>query len=334
MRRSCLLLIIVSTVLMWAAPALEAFAEKRIMVIHSYHLEHVSMFKRNSGLQKILNPVQDIHVKYFYMDTKRKSGLVWKQQVAKLAHAKIAAFKPDIIILFDDNAQKYVAPKYLNLNHPQIVFAGVNGEPEAYGYPALNATGILERTYPDQTLSMLAKIDSNIKKVVCLSDDSATANGVVKFMRANKMPLEIEAFEQPKTFHEWKEVALRYERDPNVHAFLVPLYHTVKVLENSDARVPPNEVMRWMTENIRKPIAGLYPFSTQDGALCAITVDLTEHGVVAAKMALRILNGEKAGHIPIEKNNDGYVILNAQTAKRLGIFIPGEIRKIADKIIE
>lgn len=334
MKRYQIVAIVLSLTMIWTTPVLAKLTGKRILVIHSYHLKHVSMPKRNQGLQNIFKAAPGVNVKYFYMDTKRKSSTAWKERVSRMALKEISAYKPDVIIPFDDNAQKYVATRYLNHDRPQIVFAGVNGEPDAYGYPASNATGILERTYPDQTLSLLSKIDPDIKQVVCLTDDSATSNGVIAYIASNRMPLEIKAFEQAGTFKEWKHLVLKYDKDPEVQAFLIPLYHTVKKSSGSNMRMEPAKVMEWTVKNITKPIGGLWPFATKDGALCAVTVDLTEHGRVSAEMALRVLNGEKAGDIPIIKNQDGYVILNNRSAKRLQVMIPFEILQVADRIIE
>lgn len=291
------------------------------------------MPKRNNGLHLVLDDVSEVLMHFFYMDTKRKSSLSWKKEIGMAAQRRINELKPDVVIAFDDNAQKFVTSKYQGAATPQFVFAGVNGEPEDYGFPASNVTGILERVYPDQSLAMLAMINPKIKRVVCISDDSATSNGVIAYIKANKMPLEIVAYEQPVTLTAWKQTVLKYQRDASVDAFLIPLYQTVKSAPNGD-RVAPREVMQWTVKNITKPVSGLWPFATRDGALCAVTVDLNEHGIVAAGMALRILSGEKAGQIPIVKNQDGFVILNIQAAKRISMHLPYEILQAADKIIE
>lgn len=178
---------------------------------------------------------------------------------------------------------------------------------------------------------MLAMINPAIKRVVCISDDSATSDGVIAYIKANKMPLEIVAYEQPVTFSAWKRVVRKYTKDPSVDALLIPLYQTVKSDEGGD-RVKPSTVMEWTVKNNSKPVAGLWPFATREGALCAVKVDLKEHGIVAANMALQILNGKKAGEIPIVKNQYGYVILNIRTANRLGVLIPYEIVQAADKL--
>lgn len=306
---------------------------KRILVVHSYDPNHVSMPKRNGGLKKVFKSAPGIEVEYFYMDTKRQSALEWKNKIGKAVRDRIASYNPDVVIAFDDNALKYALKPYIGSEALQVVVAGINGEPEDYGLPASNVTGILERTYPNQTLSMLAMIDPAIKKVVYISDDSTTADGVITYIQSYKMPIEIVGFEQPATFKAWKQIIRKYENDASVHAFLIPLYQTVKA-DQGETRIKPAEVMNWTVNNVSKPVAGLWPFATKDGALCAVTVDLTEHGIVAAQMALQILEGEKAGQIPIVKNKDGFVILNTKSAERLDMLIPFEIIQAADRILE
>lgn len=92
--------------------------------------------------------------------------------------------------------------------------------------------------------------------------------------------------------------------------------------------------MNWTVDNVKKPVVGLWPFSTDDGALCAVVVDPREHGRVAAEMARQIMNGKKAGEIPVKGNKQGYVIVNVKTAQKLGMDVPFNIIESAQKIIE
>jgi len=54
--------------------------------------------------------------------------------------------EPDVLIAVDDNAQKYAAKYFVNHPRIKIVFSGINGSVQPYGYDtANNVTGILER---------------------------------------------------------------------------------------------------------------------------------------------------------------------------------------------
>jgi ABC-type uncharacterized transport system substrate-binding protein len=279
---------------------------------------------------------EGIEYKTFYMDTKRKGSKAWKEKSAKAAQAVLEGFKPDVVITVDDNAQAFFAKKLVAGNQIQIVFNGVNADPEKYGFPAENASGILERTYADQSLGLLQQIIPGLSKVAYMADDSATASLVTPRIQAQansgKLPVEVVGWERPATFSQWQQVAQKYNADSTVDAFLIPLYHTVK--KEDGTTMKPSDVMAWTVANTGKPIIGLWPFSTNDGALCAVVVDPSEHGQVAAQMAVKIANGKKAGDLPVVVNKQGYVIINAKTAQKLGVQVPYEVIASANKVIE
>ena len=92
--------------------------------------------------------------------------------------------------------------------------------------------------------------------------------------------------------------------------------------------------MKWTVANTHKPIVGLWPFSAEDGAICAVVVDPKEHGSAAALMAKQIISGKSAADLPMVVNKNGFVILNLIAATRKKIEVPFEVMLSADKIIE
>ncbi len=322
---------IASCIMLFAA--LPAFG--RILVIHSYHQEYDWVQGINEGLASILSSGQDL--RFFYMDTKRRPDMKSKLSAAREAKKRIKEYKPEVVIAVDDNAQAHVVREYVGSSPIQFVFCGVNEDPDKYNYPSANITGILERAYTKQVLQMLKKVKPEISNIVWISDDSPTAYGVLprvrKLSESKALPLNITEYIRLATFDRWKKTIATYEKDAQVHAYLIPLYHTIKNRGGHNS-VLPSKVMQWTVENTTKPIIGFWPFSTDDGALCAVVVDPFEHGKVAALMAKRILSGKKASEIPLVTNKNGYVIINLKTADRLGIDIPFEVIQSADRIIE
>jgi len=307
----------------------------RVLVVHSYHEDYDWV----QGINLALNASFKSGVEYriFYMDTKRRPDEAWKKRAAANAKRAIAEYAPTVVIAVDDNAQKYVAKDYVGRSKIQFVFCGVNANPKAYGYPSSNATGILERAYPKQVLEMLRRINPEIKNVIWVSDDSQTTRGVLPRVKhkadSNELPLRILDYTKPSNLSQWKSTIRRYNKNPEVHAFLIPLYHTVKN-SSGEKSVIASAVMEWTAKNTTKPIVGFWPFSTDDGALCAVAVDPHEHGKVAALMAKQILSGKAASDIPMVVNKNGFAIVNLKTAHRLNIDVPFEVIQSADKIIE
>jgi putative tryptophan/tyrosine transport system substrate-binding protein len=69
--------------------------------------------------------------------------------------------------------------------------------------------------------------------------------------------------------------------------------------------------------------------SIKAGAVAGLSVDYRAVGREGAKLAARILRGEKAGSIPIKLMTEGNLELNRASADRLGITIPPELRQQA-----
>jgi ABC-type uncharacterized transport system substrate-binding protein len=312
-----------------------ALCGNRVLVVHSYYEDFDWVQGINKGIRENLK--SDLEYQTFYMDTKRHPNIEWKKKSAREAAELLKTYHPQVVITVDDNAQRFFAHDYVGKSPIQFVFCGVNEEPEKYGYPAANVTGILERTYAAQVLGLLKRIYPKASNVAWVSDFSPTSVGVrtrvEKLARLNKLPLNIVAYKQPVTFEAWRTTIEALDRDPGVQAFLIPLYHTVTAKSDGQSMLPA-DVMAWTVKKTSKPIVGFWPFSADDGALCAVAVDPYEHGKVAALMARQILSGKKAGDLPIVTNRNGYVILNLNTANKLGIEIPFEVIQSADRIIE
>ncbi len=307
----------------------------RILIVHSYHPQFDWVQGVNKGIKDNLRT--DLEYRIFYMDTKRHPNPEWKFKAAQEAWELLKTYHPQVVIAVDDNAQSLFVHKYVGKSPIQFVFCGVNEEPEKYGYPAANVTGILERTYPAQVLGLLKKIYPKVFNVAWVSDYSPTSSGVLsrvqRLARLGKLPLNIVAYKQPATFDQWRNTIELFDRDPKVQAFLIPLYHTVR-LGPAGQSMLPSDVMAWTVNKTSKPIVGFWPFSADDGALCAVAVDPYEHGKVAALMARQILSGKKTSDLPIVVNQNGYVILNLKTANKLGVDVPFEVIQSADRIIE
>jgi putative ABC transport system substrate-binding protein len=72
--------------------------------------------------------------------------------------------------------------------------------------------------------------------------------------------------------------------------------------------------------------------SIKAGAVAGYSVDYRDVGREGAKLAARILNGERAGNIPVKLLTKGNLELNETSAERLGLNLPDEIRKLAKTV--
>jgi putative ABC transport system substrate-binding protein len=70
------------------------------------------------------------------------------------------------------------------------------------------------------------------------------------------------------------------------------------------------------------------------GALASKGFNYYKHGLQAGQIVCRILKGEVAANIPVEFQKDLELYVNLKAAKEMGIKVPAEVIKSADKVIE
>lgn len=309
--------------------------EDRILVVHSYHETYDWVAEIDKAIKAELK-TGDVDCRFFYMDTKRKPTEAWKIQSAKKAKQLVRKIKPQVVIAADDNAQGYFVREYVNNSPIQFVFCGVNDKPEKYGYPADNVTGILEREYTAQTFSVLKTLMPNVQKVAVVIDNSTTAQAIrpriLSQISTLGQKISLGGYFSPETFSAWKKEIITLNQTPEIDALLIPLYHTVRQ-DGKATSVASKQVLNWTIAHFDKPVVGLWPFIIKDGGLLAVTVNPHEHGRVAAQMAKKILSGTKTADIPIQVNQEGYVIVNLKGKEHYAFDPSVDIDQIADLVL-
>jgi len=300
----------------------------KVLLVDSYHAGYPWSDAIVRGVHMAAGG-ERVQIEVFHMDTKRRTDEAWKQQAGIQANEIVAQWQPDVIIASDDNAQRYFASAYAGKERPAVVFCGVNAEPNAYGYPAPNVTGILERPHFAESLHMLGQLLPHASRIAIISDDSETSTGAIAYMTDPPSPWRIVSCERPHTFDEWQEAVKRAQDQAD--AIAVYMYHTVK-RHGQELSMEPKEVMAWTVTNSRIPLVGFFIFAVDDGTLCGYLESGAEHGFKAGRMALEVLHGHKPSEIPIVTALEGYSMINVATARRLGITIPGGVLDTAQII--
>lgn len=84
----------------------------------------------------------------------------------------------------------------------------------------------------------------------------------------------------------------------------------------------------------RWPVSAETPAWAQAGALLTYAADFSENFRRSAHYVHRILNGSKPGDLPLEQPRKFEMVINAKTAKALGIVIPESVLLQASRVIE
>ncbi len=304
----------------------------RILVVHSYHQdqqEHV--VEMDKGIAEALSGV-DCQLRSFYMDSKRHTDEQWKRRAGQQAKKILEDYRPEVVLAMDDNAQKYFAKDYAGKpGPPWFVFSGVNKEPEEYGYPAVNVTGVLERPNVLESIDLLLKIQPQVKRILIMADKSATTDPLIAYCKTLSLPVSVVAYEQPLTIGQWKAALEKYHGQ--IDAVGLYVLRTITRSATDPTKVPEQELIQMINATYHLPTIGFFDSAAESGVLCGVSVSMREQGLAAGRIAKAILAGKRPAEFQLRPTDQGRIQLNLRTAEFLGIQIPYSTIKRAEVVI-
>jgi len=286
-------------------------------VVFSYEPDYLWEVEIREGLEKVLG--QHAQLTLFYMNTKvdLNNGPV----KAAEAYEIFKSLQPDGVISVDDNAQEmFVVPYLKNKTTVPVVFCGVNADPEVYGFPAENVTGILERYHFEETLALNRQLAGKTDRFVVMVNRSPLADLVVKQLERDKNGLSAEllAVLQPETLSEALEMVKEYRHQ----ADLLMLLTLKGIVDGQGQPVGDVEAISNVATAFNKPTAATAEFVIKSGVLSGVLASGQEQGRQAAFMLKEALRGISLKDIPVTRNYQGKRMINVTVMKQLGI-VPG-----------
>jgi ABC-type uncharacterized transport system substrate-binding protein len=346
-----LFFVCIAAYLVWSA-----IHRPRVLVLQSYGLDYAWTRDVNESIKKGFFG-KPFDVQYHFMDTKTHSDPEFKYIAGSRARKRINNWKPDVLIAVDDNAQSLVAvcymdPKKVDIDklrsaknpavraifgqcrkeHPdlKIVFVGIGAEPDDYGYKGQdNVTGILERMdLPAllETINLIARVQKKSRMVVAAPIDDSTSgiynlDGLLKLKReAAPYGITIQP-QQIKTFAQWKKMVERANKQADL--FLISNYHTIKCDSGPKSkRVSPSDLINWTEAHSSLPGVGGWGFYVADGGMLSVAVSPFEQGEVAARLAIKIIEGATPASLPVETTHQSIIFMRQALTKYNNISLP------------
>jgi len=295
------------------------YAGKKVLYINSYH----AGYAWSDGIERGIRSrflIEDLWFKTHYMDAKRERSPEALDAAASDAIEAIEKLQPDIVIVSDDIAAKYVLePHYKNANLP-FVYCGINWDASVYGLPFENTTGMLEINLVESLVDLLSEYASG-KRMGFLSIDSLSGHRTLEHYQ-HVLKREFEQAYFVNTVAEWESKFIDLQQQVDYMILENPIgienwsEPGAKLFVNQQVRIP-----------IGSAQAGLASLS-----LITIAKIPEEQGWWAAEQALKILRGTSPADIPESKNRQGKLFANLEIAHKLGVTLSVEILQIAEII--
>ena len=286
-----------------------------ILVVESYHAE----YQWDIGYKKALTEylANDHQLSYFEMDTKRVAKEKYLHR-AELAWDNYKKIQPDLVILGDDNALKYLGPLLAKTDTP-VVYLGINNNPRNYQISqARNITGVLERPLIKRSVMSIGTMLPKTKRLLILFDSGNTAHTLIENIFNNESITTISDIQvEIKLIQEWEiwqsqvEAASANQFD----AIVIGLFHTLR--DKNELHIPADKALSWTSQNSPLPVFALWDFAVgKNKAIGGLVLQAYHQGVAAAQLAQKILSGIPPHRLrPITATNGSYLFSQAELDK-------------------
>lgn len=305
-------------------PAAVYAQQKSILVVESYNAEYSWDASYKKALQDNLGAKYKLE--FFEMDTKRLST-DQHQKMSDLAWKKYLDLKPDLVVLGDDAALKYLANRFIETKTP-VVFLGINNNPRTYiTTPAKNFTGVLERPLLKRSIANLHELLPAAKKVLVLFDNDLTAQVVKKESFYDKGSIDVGGITVDLrllgTLDAWHETILSTKGQYD--AIIIGLYQAVKNTDGTPAN--PEELITWASKNTPVPPFAFWDFGVgANKSIGGLVLDGKSMGESASVMVKKILEeGATPSSIIFDFNNRGLFLFSKAQLTKWKLTLPKDI---------
>lgn len=282
--------------------------KKKIVYINSYHQGHPSSDEIMQGFMDHI-PADSFEVRAWYMDTKRNPSEEYIRKKALELLDSINSVNPDILVVSDDDAVKYiVAPNLKRLQMP-MVFCGVNWTDREYHLPSSQVTGILEILPVADAVNKLKAFYPDALKVLVLNENTTTSRKEREILDTLFQRAGLSAgFTLVDNFDQWKTAFVAGNRDYDM--IYISTHAAIKGWN-------PEEATAFVRENIQVPVFTCEDFM-MSYAVFGVTKIAGEHGIWAAQTTKRILSGSAPADFPVTRNRESNIWINKRLSEIIG----------------
>lgn len=287
--------------------------KKKIVYVNSYHQEFPPSKQITEGVYETLSS-DSFNIVSFFMDTKRNpSEASISTRAAKILDS-IRMEHPDLLIVSDDNAVKYLIEPYFQNDPLPIVFCGVNWTADQYDLSDCNVTGVIELLPVRQAMQVLKSYYPSMQNLLVLNENTTTSRKTKPLLDTLLVDLGISVTQMlVDDFEGWKSAFI--EGNLSFDGIYLQTRGAIKNWEHDEA-------LRIIDEHIKVPL-----FTCEDFMMPYVVLGFTqvskEQGIRAAEMAKRILSGTNPADIPISQNTMTKIWINSGLAEKIE-FTPNE----------
>lgn len=292
---------------------------KTVLFLNSYHEGYKWSDDIYDGIKSVFNASDfNIDIQVEYMDTQRVIDSQYIQSLFGTYQYKFKNRQFDLIISSDDAAYNFLFD-YADKLFPNtpIVFCGVNHFEKDLLNDHPLFTGVVEGFDIGDTIDTALKLHPNADKIYYVDDDTTTGIAIMK-----EFSLVMPEYENKVDFvrldgENLEEIVKNAEALPENSIILFLIYF----LDNAGNHYEYNEAISRIEQGSSVPIYGVWDFTLGYGIVGGKLTSGFYQGETAAKIATRVLNGEKPTEIPVVTEKTTHYEYDYLQMKKFGILV-------------
>jgi ABC-type uncharacterized transport system substrate-binding protein len=316
-----LLIIFIATIFQDCSPGNNQ--KKTVTYINSFHRGHPSSDDIMDGILENF-PLDSFEIDTYFMDTKRNPSREYIEKRANQLFDTIMAIEPDILLVSDDNAVKYIVQPHLKALKMPIVFCGVNWTDAEYDLPPGKVTGMLEILPVANMILTMRSYYPAMDKLLFLSENTTTSRKEKQILDTlfSRAGVSV-THELVADFDQWKDVFKAANQEFDI--IYLPTNGAIKGWDREEAK-------DFINQHIQVPVVTTEDFM-MPYAVFGLTKVAKEQGIWVAVTAKKILAGSSLTDFPVTRNKQSTYWINTSLAKKIG-FEPDSVLLSKSKIVK
>lgn len=288
-------------------------AKQAILAIHSYHQEHIWTGFLKQGIDDVLANNDNVIVYHEYLDAKRYPQLSHHHQFFTYLEKKYVNTPLNVVMVSDDAALLFLTEKSASfISNLPVVYSGINKVSEEL-LNKKNHTGVFENRDIATTIFDIKRLTKTNALIVISDSSIAGKTNLAKALAVKddaRSPQRIHIFNDLIPAELTTKIKVLGDNMP-----ILKVGQLVNVNKNN-ALFSWNKGTEILTRELSNPVFTLSSTTLEYGAVGFDELNGVQHGVQAAYLAKRILDGENVNNISPITNANSVWTFNWQQLKK------------------
>lgn len=276
--------------------ATEINLAKKVLILNSYHSGYKGSDSMVDGFRDtLMSEVPEAQISIEYLDSIHFRGKEFDDKILDLLRFKYQKHKFDLIFSTDDYAFNILEKHRDDIfGATPVVFCGTNSFDSSRLIGKQGFNGIDERPSFGATLNLIFRLHPETSNVVVIHD-----TGVTGVRNSEEFRSEAVRFSDRARFSYLAGVQMEEltRKVKELQPGSVIVYFATHVEDHHGERIPTEDVQQMLAALSRVPIYGGWEFMLGKGMVGGRLLNLRQHGILAAQMAIKVLRNESPGSL-------------------------------------